>query len=213
LPDIVFEITSPGAEDVDRGSKLELYTRLGAREYYIYDSQQVMVPPLRAYTRQGDALIPLALLPTGAVVSPLLGAELWPVGIYLRVIDPDTGLPFRTAEEEWRDRIAEERARIAAQGRADAEERARRAIEKRAELAEERAARAEAALTRRGRRLAHGAALRTGGMWLVGAASNVCWPHASLCLPALGGRQWQVRPPAMAAGLTDHSWTLEEMRR
>ncbi len=70
FPDIVFEITSPSTEDVDRGSKLELYTRLGAREYYIYDPQQVMVPPLRAYTRQGDTLAPLALLPTRAVVSP-----------------------------------------------------------------------------------------------------------------------------------------------
>jgi len=167
FPDIVFEITSPSTEDVDRGSKLELYTRLGAQEYYIYDPQQAMVPPLRAYTRQGETLTPLALLPTGAVVSPLLGAELRPVGIYLRIIDPATGLPFRTADEERRDRIAEERARIAAQGRANAaqgranaEKRARIAVEERARLAEgradaeerariaveERMARAEAAL-------------------------------------------------------------------
>jgi len=137
FPDIVFEITSPSTEDVDRGSKLELYTRLGAREYYIYDPQQVMVPPLRAYARQGDTLAPLALLPTGAVVSPLLGAELRPVGIYLRIIDPATGLPFRTADEERRDRIAEEQARIAAEGRADTEERARIAAQGRAALEEQ----------------------------------------------------------------------------
>ncbi len=146
FPDIVFEITSPSTEDVDRGSKLELYTRLGAREYYIYDPQQVMVPPLRAYTRQGNTLAPLTLLPTGAVVSPLLGAELRPVGIYLRVIDLATGLPFRTAEEERRDRIAaEERAALEEQGRLAAEERA--ALGEQARLAaDERAARAEAAL-------------------------------------------------------------------
>jgi len=153
FPDIVFEITSPSTEDVDWGSKLELYTRLGAQEYYIYDPQQAMVPPLRAYTRQGETLTPLALLPTGAVVSPLLGAELRPVGIYLRIIDPATGLPFRTADEERHDRIAaeeqvrllaaerttEEQARLAAEGRATLEEQARLA-------AEGRAARAEAAL-------------------------------------------------------------------
>ncbi len=138
FPDIVFEITSPSTEDVDRGSKLELYTRLGAREYYIYDPQQVMVPPLRAYTRQGDTLAPLTLLSTGAVVSPLLGAELRPVGIYLRVIDPATGLPFRTADEEQA-RIAEEQARLAAEERLALEGQARLA-------AEERTARAEAAL-------------------------------------------------------------------
>ena len=70
-----------------------------------------------------------------------------------------------------------------------------------------------APLTRRGRRLAHGTALLTSGMWLVGTAYNVCWPHASLRLRACGGRKWQERTPAMAAGLTDHVWTMEEMLR
>ncbi len=70
-----------------------------------------------------------------------------------------------------------------------------------------------APLTRRGRRLAHGAALLPSGMWLVGTAYNVCWPHESLRLRALGGRTWQERTPAMAAGLTDHVWTMEEMLR
>ena len=68
-----------------------------------------------------------------------------------------------------------------------------------------------APLTRRGRRLAHGAALLTSGMWLVGTTYNVCWPHASLRLRACRGRKWQERTPAMAAGLTDHVWTMEEM--
>ncbi len=70
-----------------------------------------------------------------------------------------------------------------------------------------------APLTRRGRRLAHGAALLTSGMWLVGTAYNFCWPHESLRLRAIGGRKWQERTPAMAAGLTDHIWTMEEMLR
>ncbi len=70
-----------------------------------------------------------------------------------------------------------------------------------------------APLTRRGRRLAHGAARLTSGLWLVGTASNFCWPQESLRLRALGGRTWQERTPAMAAGLTDHIWTLEEMLR
>jgi len=70
-----------------------------------------------------------------------------------------------------------------------------------------------APLTRRGRRLAHGAALLTSGMWLVGTTYNVCWPHASLRLRACGRRTWQERTPAMAAGLTDHVWTMEELLR
>jgi len=70
-----------------------------------------------------------------------------------------------------------------------------------------------APLTRRGRRLAHGAALLTSGLWLVETAYNVCWPHESLRVRASGGRRWQERTPALAAGLTDHIWTLEEMLR
>jgi len=54
-----------------------------------------------------------------------------------------------------------------------------------------------APLTRRGRRLAHGTALLTSGMWLVGTTYNVCWPHASLRLRAWGGRKWQERTPAI----------------
>jgi len=70
-----------------------------------------------------------------------------------------------------------------------------------------------APLTRRGRRLAHGAALLTSGMWLVGTAYNFCWPHTSLRFPALGGRKWLERTPAMAAGLTDQVWTMEDVLR
>jgi len=70
-----------------------------------------------------------------------------------------------------------------------------------------------APLTRRGRRLAHGTALLHSGMWLVGTAYNFCWVHESLRLRAIGGRKWQERTPAMAAGLTDHVWTLEELLR
>jgi len=71
-----------------------------------------------------------------------------------------------------------------------------------------------APLTRRGRRLAHGTALLSSGMWLVGTAYNFCWPHESLHLRAIGGgHKWQERTPAMAAGLTDHAWTMEEVLR
>ena len=69
-----------------------------------------------------------------------------------------------------------------------------------------------APLTRRGRRLAHGTALLQSGMWLVGTVYNFCWAHESLRLRAIGGgHKWQERTPAMAAGLTDHVWTVEEV--
>jgi len=40
-------------------------------------------------------------------------------------------------------------------------------------------------------------------------------PHSALKVklrqPAAHGRLWQQRTPAMAAGLTDHIWSLEEL--
>ncbi len=67
-------------------------------------------------------------------------------------------------------------------------------------------------LARRGRAIARGAAALTAGMYLVGCAYNFCWAHDSLRVaagPELG-RKWQERTPAMAAGLTDHRWTMRE---
>ena len=66
---------------------------------------------------------------------------------------------------------------------------------------------------RRGRAIAHQLDTLSAGMYLVGSAYNFCWPHASLRRLAPGGtgHKWQERTPAMAAGLTDHCWTLCEL--
>ncbi|HEX2201403.1 MAG TPA: hypothetical protein VHH93_05320 [Gammaproteobacteria bacterium] len=70
-----------------------------------------------------------------------------------------------------------------------------------------------APLARRGRALAHKEAVLTAGMYLVGCAYNFCWCHDSLRLaaPENAPRKWQEWTPAMAAGLTDHRWTLREL--
>jgi transposase-like protein len=72
-----------------------------------------------------------------------------------------------------------------------------------------------APLVRRGRALARTEATLTAGMYLVGCAYNFCWEHASLRLAAPPGSRvkWRARTPAMAAGLTDHCWTMEELFR
>lgn len=68
-------------------------------------------------------------------------------------------------------------------------------------------------LVRRGRAIAHTEALLTAGMWLVGGAHNFCWLHESLRVRAPAGAcwKWQERTPAMAAGLTNHRWTILEL--
>ena len=51
------------------------------------------------------------------------------------------------------------------------------------------------------------------GMWLVGGVYNFSTPHHSLRVDSAGPRKWVERTPAMAAGLTDHVWTVEELLR
>ena len=70
-----------------------------------------------------------------------------------------------------------------------------------------------APLARRGRALARTEAALTAGMYPVGCAYNFCWAHASLRLAAPPGSRlkWRERTPAMAAGLTDHRWTMDEL--
>lgn len=47
------------------------------------------------------------------------------------------------------------------------------------------------------------------------AVYNFVRPHSALRLklptPAAHGRKWEPRTPALAAGITDHIWTLEEL--
>jgi transposase-like protein len=61
-----------------------------------------------------------------------------------------------------------------------------------------------APLARRCRALARHTLTLHEGMFLVGTVSNFCTPHASLD-PA------RKMPPAMAAGITDHCWTMHEL--
>jgi hypothetical protein len=71
-----------------------------------------------------------------------------------------------------------------------------------------------AGLTRRTRTLAHKAETLQAGMFLVGTVYNFCSPHKSLRVKLwIGERRyrWVQRTPAMAAGLTDHCWTVAEL--
>jgi transposase-like protein len=72
-----------------------------------------------------------------------------------------------------------------------------------------------APLVRRGRAIVHTAAILTAGMWLGGCADNFCRWHESLRVQAPAGAwwKWQERTPAMAAGLTNHRWTMRELLR
>lgn len=136
FPEIVFEISSESTRQEDvggrPGDKPALYRRLGVREYYIYDPQGVPAPTLEGYAWDEGRWTEQALLPSGGLWSALLGTELRPLamraserrpaGIWLRVLDPQTGEPIPMAEEQVLQ--AEEQVRQEQRARLAAEERA-----------------------------------------------------------------------------------------
>src|SRR3954454_9700276 len=70
-----------------------------------------------------------------------------------------------------------------------------------------------AGLTRRGRRLVKDEEVLEKGMYLVGCVYNFCEAHRSLRVEQnkQGKKKWLQRTPAMAAGWTDHVWSIREL--
>lgn len=68
-----------------------------------------------------------------------------------------------------------------------------------------------AGLTRRGRRLVKYEEVLEKGMYLVGCTYNFCDAHRSLRVEQKRGKKWSQRTPAMAAGWTDHAWSIREL--
>lgn len=70
------------------------------------------------------------------------------------------------------------------------------------------------ALVRRGRALARQIDTLQQAMFLVGTVYNFCTYHQSLRIPIYlpgGRRRWLRRTPAIAAGITDHLWSVQEL--
>ena len=71
-----------------------------------------------------------------------------------------------------------------------------------------------AALARRGRALACQVPTLHDGMYLLGSVYNFCTYHKSLRISLdlpNGRRRWLRRTPAIAAGITDHPWSVQEL--
>ena len=66
-------------------------------------------------------------------------------------------------------------------------------------------------LVRRGRALYQKEPTLQAGMYLVGTSYNFCSFHDSLRQQQPEGRKGKERTPAMAAGITDHRWSSEEL--
>jgi transposase-like protein len=67
-------------------------------------------------------------------------------------------------------------------------------------------------LVRRGRALARQRSTLYECAYLMGTVYNFCTYHKSLRIPGIiGGHKWLPRTPALAAGITDHCWTVHEL--
>jgi Uma2 family endonuclease len=153
FPEVVLEIASISTQNTDITKKVSLYDRLGALEYYIYDPAGRLRPAYRGFVRQGGQLVRVPNRTGKRIVSPLLGLELRVVDGWLRVINPTTGLPYPSPQEQHAHLLATERrawqeaerrkeaeeARQAAEARVSEEAAARQAAEARALDAEARA--------------------------------------------------------------------------
>ena len=71
-----------------------------------------------------------------------------------------------------------------------------------------------ASLTRKCRHAARRLAALESGMWLLGCTYNLCWPHHELSRQAAKAQERRgevLLTPAMASGLTDHLWSIQEL--
>jgi hypothetical protein len=71
-----------------------------------------------------------------------------------------------------------------------------------------------ASLTRKCRHGARRLAALASGMWLLGCTYNWCWPHHELSRRATKAQEGcgeVLLTPAMASGLTDHIWSIQEL--
>jgi Uma2 family endonuclease len=143
-PSVVIEVSSRKTKDEDLKWKKQLYAWLSVNEYFIFDPEYKLKPPLRAYRLRGKEYVEEAVT-GGRVMSEELGLELVNTGQTLRLCDPRTGHFLLTPQEEAA-------ARREAENRAASAEAAQSEAEARAASAEAELARLRADLARLKRR-------------------------------------------------------------
>ena len=150
-PDFVLEVASPSSVDRDAEDKMDLYARLGVREYWLFDPKGGLHEPrLQGYALVGRRYRELRGRKragvTRAVGSRVLDLELRFEGERLRLWDPATRQYLLNHTEENKARRAAESRAQAAEASREEEKAARQQAEIRAEAAEQRVAELEAAL-------------------------------------------------------------------
>ena len=99
FPQVIFEISSERTWKTDVSEKLEIYSELGAEEYYILDPTFDYLPaPLLAFHRKGERLLAVPTIDE-KVFSPRLNLEIVRAENTFRLFNPQTSEFLLTLEE------------------------------------------------------------------------------------------------------------------
>jgi Uma2 family endonuclease len=119
-PNFVLEISSRKTRKEDLGKKKDLYAWLGVREYFVFDPEYKLQPPLRAFRLRGQELIE-EIISQNRVISHELNLELVNDSITLRLWNPVTREFLRTPAESYAQAEAETKRAQMEAARAQAE--------------------------------------------------------------------------------------------
>ncbi len=99
-PAVVFEITSEDTHHDDEHAKKETYARLGVKEYFLFDPEDMWIRPrLQGFRLHEGKYVALSPDADGRIMSQELELAMEPEEILLRLIDPSTGHRLMTLEE------------------------------------------------------------------------------------------------------------------
>ena len=109
-PNVVIEVSSRKTKKDDLNWKKQLYAWFGVREYFIFDPEYKLKPPLRAYRLRGGQFVEEAVI-GGRVLSHELKLELVNSGKNLRLFDPTANAYLLSPDEAAAARREAESAR------------------------------------------------------------------------------------------------------
>jgi Uma2 family endonuclease len=138
VPSVIFEITSKKTRHEDEHGKKETYARLGVKEYFLFEPEDLSIDPrMKGFRLREGKYVALSADADGRLMSQELGLLLEVEDALLRVADARTGKWFMT-DDELVDAVDDAKQR-ADEARREAEAQHQRVADLEAEIAKLRA--------------------------------------------------------------------------
>jgi Uma2 family endonuclease len=121
-PEVVIETTSRKTRRKDTLEKPELYSRLGVKEYFLFDpDQEYLEPPLQGHRLSGSQYVRIDADESGSLISQELGLRLSVGEDHLQFFRLDTGERLLTRGERVQHEAAARQKETDRANRAEAE--------------------------------------------------------------------------------------------